>query len=245
MITENELTKARDAALRCIQEGFACLVDMPILRLAKGWTMDDEQIAAQLSVRSDTLRAVIVAWDHAFGPDMLDHLKLVNVQVGVTYKVSGWKFATAHEAARQCAHIYLGPIDLYTGNGPYGEVASFDQLDEHFVESAAWEPDVIAAAVNVEWAEAVRQLVNVKQTKEDPSDESAWSKPDRDIAQALRENGERMTNEPLLKKAFGTVTGAGKTRLAAMVKRGSLNKSTIGDARGRGYGLPEWDNSTP
>lgn len=61
---------------------------------------------------------------------------------------------------------------------------------------------------------------------------------EEDIVQALSEIGQRMTTEPLLKKAVGNVNSHGKSVLASLRKRGIVDNNR--DEFGIGYGLPEW-----
>ena len=61
---------------------------------------------------------------------------------------------------------------------------------------------------------------------------------EQDIVDALSEKGNRMTTEPLLKKAVGNVNSHGKANLASLRKRGIIDNKS--DAHGKGYGLPSW-----
>lgn len=69
-------------------------------------------------------------------------------------------------------------------------------------------------------------------------DKAALNTFEESIVQALSEKGQRMTTEPLLKKAVGKVNSHGKATLASLRKRGIIDNKS--DAHGKGYGLPSW-----
>ena len=61
------------------------------------------------------------------------------------------------------------------------------------------------------------------------------------IIDALRQEGRRLTTDPLLCKALGKVDGHGRGLLAGLVKRGII----VNRHDNRGYGLPEWPDEMP
>jgi hypothetical protein len=69
--------------------------------------------------------------------------------------------------------------------------------------------------------------------------EPKWSFAERAILETLRTEGNRMTQEKLLKAAKLRVTGTNKSLLGQMVERAVLDNRR--DDRGRGYGLPAWN----
>lgn len=61
---------------------------------------------------------------------------------------------------------------------------------------------------------------------------------EKEIVEALRKVGHRMTTDVLLTKAIGGTTSYAKGVLANLVRRGVLNNRS--DVRPRGYGFPDW-----
>lgn len=233
MPTEEELTKARDAALQCVQQGAEFLDDIPLTQIAAKLATKQPDYEAMMARLSKGISPALIAWNDAVSSDVLDHILLACAELGLRYKVGGCVFATAHEASRECAQMYAGEFE---------NDVQFAALLEYYDAIADWDAEVITSAVKTEWAESVRQLVEPRRTDAGVPDESSLDEGDRNIVHALRSQNKRMTTDPLLQKAFGTTTGAGKLRLASLVKRRIIDKRRFVDPKG--YGLPEWGDST-
>ncbi len=63
---------------------------------------------------------------------------------------------------------------------------------------------------------------------------------EKDIVEALRKSGRRMTTEPLLNAALGDCTSHGKSVLSSLRKQGIIDNRS--DVEPRGYGLAEWSD---
>lgn len=83
------------------------------------------------------------------------------------------------------------------------------------------------------------QTAQAEQLK-DAADDPRLNSTEKAIVDALRQHGQRLTTEPLLRKALSVVNSNGKSTLASMRKRGIIDN--FQDVTPPGYGLPKWSS---
>lgn len=160
MPTKDGLTKARDAAIDCVEQttAFHLNVRMAVCGIRSDAASFEQTVRDWLK----ELESSRDEYDRVVTTDVIDAITASNAANGKLYQIGEFSFETAHKAARRCADQCLSLTCIF-------DVAKFDRKDPAVLmrrysdEFQNWSPWEMKPAIEIEWAEAVRQLDIVTQ----------------------------------------------------------------------------------
>lgn len=138
-------------------------------------------------------------------------------------KLAGWWWSTIEPAGEALVAVidWLSTTDAEDGD----------------VEAKADEKEGKGKQDRSDPLDVHKPKVVVQEKSKEPT-EPELNETETYIVEALRENGKRLTTDPLLKKALGKMNSHGKQVLSSLVKRKIIDNKR--DGIEKGYGLPEW-----
>ena len=163
MPTIEQLTKARDASIQCIAEGYECGQEIERLKGIGFPVLEQNEIVGPLNILVSKLWAREQDWNKACDPheklstpSVLEYLVLACGRVGKTYQVFSITCNTAHQASIICSNTYLASIKTRLREINSSQDVDFYTLLDSIVPKGGFDILTLFNAVEAEWAEAVR-----------------------------------------------------------------------------------------